>query len=106
MEPSGFQNFIEAQLEDIAGLKFRRMFGGFGIYADEVFFGILHKEKLYFRTSDQTKKRYEEAGMEVFIAPGSKKALKHYYEVPLSVIEQRGELAEWAREAVAAGFAD
>jgi len=102
MKSSSFQAYVEAQLEDITGLKFRRMFGGFGLYAGELFFGILHRERLYFRINDQTKKRYEKAGMDVFITPARKKALKNYYEVPLEVIEQRNELAEWAREAVSA----
>jgi len=81
------------------------MFGGFGIYAGELFFGILHRERLYFRINDETRKRYEKAGMDVFITPARQKTLKNYYEVPLEVIEQRNELAEWAREAVAAAKA-
>lgn len=102
MKPNHFQAYVEAQLEDIEGLKFKRMFGGFGLYAGELFFGILNRERLYFRINEQTKKRYENAGMDVFITPARKKALKNYYEVPLAVIEQRSDLAEWAREAVAA----
>lgn len=100
MKSNPFKDFVEHQLEDVPGLRFRRMFGGFGIYSGDVFFGIIHKENLYFRTNATTRKRYEDSGMTVFITPARKKALKKYYEVPLSVIEQRTELIEWARDAV------
>ncbi len=78
------------------------MFGGFGIYSGEAFFGIINKEQLYFRVSDRTKKRYEDAGTTFFTAPGSKEALKHYYEVPPALIEDQRALFEWAREAIEA----
>jgi TfoX/Sxy family transcriptional regulator of competence genes len=54
-KPDVFQSFIEGQLEDIPGLRFRLMFSGFGIYSNEVFFGIISMENLYFHTSGETK---------------------------------------------------
>ncbi len=102
MKSNPFQSLIEDQLEGISALRFRRMFGGFGIYSGETFFGIIHRESLYFFASETTLPRYEEAGMTFFTAPGSQKPLKNYYEVPLSVVEQKMELLAWAREAVLA----
>lgn len=101
MKANSFQEFVADQLEDIPGFKFRRMFSGFGIYSDEVFFGIINGERLYFHINDQSKKRYEDAGMTFFTAPGSKKPLRLYYEVPPSVLEDRREAVFWAREAIA-----
>lgn len=105
MKSSSFASFIEGELEAIPDLKFRRMFGGFGLYAGDVFFGIIHGDRLYFRTGGQSQKRYEAEGMTVFVTPARKKPLRKYYEVPLHVIEQPTELIEWAREAVANGVA-
>jgi DNA transformation protein len=96
-----FQKLIEYQLESIPGLAFRRMFGGFGIYSGEIFFGIIHAGRLYFHVNENTRARYENCDMTYFTAPGGKKALKYYYEVPLSAIESGIELVEWAREAIA-----
>jgi DNA transformation protein len=98
--PDAFQSFVEAQLDSIQGTRFKRMFGGFGIYCDELFFGIIHGDRLYFHTNEKTKKRYEGEGMSPFITPGGKIALKHYYEVPLQIIEMKLELVDWAREAI------
>ena len=97
-----FQEFVEEQLDGIAGLRFRRMFGGHGIYANEIFFGILHGERLYFRTDEETRTRYVEAGMSWFVTPGAKKSVKAYYEVPTALIERAKDLRVWARESIRA----
>lgn len=97
-----FQEFIREQLEGVQGVRFRKMFGGFGIYAEEVFFGIIHGEHLYLRTNETTRVRYVDAGMSWFVTPGGKKSIKAYYEVPAAVIEQAKELKAWAREAISA----
>lgn len=78
------------------------MFGGFGVYADELFFGIIHGERIYLRTNEETRIRYVEAGMSWFVTPGRKKAIKAYYEVPTEVIERARDLRVWAREAIKA----
>ena len=76
------------------------MFGGHGLYRDEVFFGIVFSGRLYFKVSDATRHKYEERGAKPF-RPGAKQTLKRYYEVPLEVTEDPAELARWAREASA-----
>jgi len=68
------------QLEQVSSLRFQRMFGGFGLYSEERFFGIIHQRRLYFRTPDETRRAYEKAGMSVF-QPSAKQSLKSYYEV-------------------------
>lgn len=100
LKTSALQNLIEEQLGSIPDLRFRRMFGGYGLYAAEFFFGIIHGEKLYFYTSVESQKRYEDAGMTCFITPGRQKAIKRYFEVPSAVIENHKELSRWAREAI------
>lgn len=97
-----FRDLVAEQLDSLPNLRLKAMFGGFGLYADEVFFAIIHSEKLYFRTNEETRKRYEAAGMKVFTTPGHKTALRKYYEVPMAVIERRRELTIWAREALKA----
>jgi len=57
------------------------MFGGFGLYHCDLFFGILHKGRLYFKTNDQTRPVYEKYGMKPF-RPSAKQTLKNYYEIP------------------------
>ena len=94
------KNLIVQQLEAMPEVRCRSMFGGYGLYAGERFFGIIHGERFYFHTNDESRERYVAAGMGCFITPGKQMALKKYLEVPPQVIERASELIKWAREAI------
>jgi DNA transformation protein len=49
-----FKEFILDQLRRLNDVEARRIFGGYGLYQDETFFGILHKGKLYFKVDEST----------------------------------------------------
>jgi DNA transformation protein len=76
------------------------MFGGHGLYKDGIFFAAVAEERLFFRVSDATRPRYEEAGMGPF-APYDMNPMRSYYEVPADVLESPPQIAEWAALAVA-----
>ncbi|MCW5829273.1 MAG: TfoX/Sxy family protein [Deltaproteobacteria bacterium] len=99
-----YRDFVLDQLGLLGGATARAMFGGYGLYHDGLFFGLIWKERLYFRTGPETRPRYESAGMEPF-SPGGKVALRNYYEVPADIIEDSKELAAWARLALDASVA-
>ena len=99
MQQDSFKEFVLDQLAGMEPVTCRAMFGGFGLYCRDVFFGILHKGRLYFKTNDQTRPAYEEYGMKPF-RPSDKQTLKNYYEVPLEILEEDDALVRWAREAV------
>jgi len=101
MADTSFAQFIVEQLWKIECVRYRRMFGGFGLYGDDVFFGIISEDRLYFKTDENTRTRYLESGSDCF-RPSKKQVLKNYYEVPVDVIENPEVLEEWAREAMKA----
>ncbi len=78
------------------------MFGGHGLYCDGVFFGLLHRDRLYFKTDEATRPAYRAMGMKPF-RPNARQTLTSYYEVPVDILEQRERLVTWAREAVRIG---
>ena len=53
-KPDWFRDFVLDQLNELPGLTHRAMFGGYGLYCGRVFFGIVHKGRLYFKTTRQT----------------------------------------------------
>jgi DNA transformation protein len=75
------------------------MFSGFGIYAGDIFFALIAEDALYFKTNEQTRRRYKEAGSDCF-RPSKTQVLKSYYEVPADILEDRESLLEWASEAI------
>ena len=99
MKDDSFKEFILDQLSDLEGVNCRAMFGGHGIYCNGLFFGIIHKGRLYFKANDKTRQEYIKEGMEPF-RPNSKQTLKNYYEVPVDVMEDPDRLVDWAVKAV------
>ena len=86
------------QLSELSGLTHRAMFGGYGLYQRETFFGIIHEGRLYFKTDGTTRAAYVTRKMKPF-RPNPKQTLKTYYEVPVDVLEDAGELTKWAQQA-------
>jgi DNA transformation protein len=97
-----FVEFVCDQLRRLGDVRSRAMFGGHGIYCGDVFFAIVAGGRLYFKTNEQTRRRYVDAGKS-FFRPKPDMTLKNYYEVPVDVIEDDDELVAWAREAVKVG---
>lgn len=95
----GFRDFVLDQLTDLPGLTVRAMFGGYGLYHRSMFFGIIHRGRLYFKVTAATTLRYKNYGMKPF-RPNSKQTLKSFYEVPVDILEDAEALTEWATQAV------
>ena len=96
----GFRAFVLEQLAGVTSVRARAMFGGVGLYAGEVFFGILAADTLYLKVDDTNRGRYEAAGMAPFKPYADKAMTMPYYQVPAGVLEDGDELAAWARAAV------
>ncbi|MGH7410549.1 MAG: TfoX/Sxy family protein [Candidatus Methylomirabilis sp.] len=99
MKDDSFKNFVLDQLGQLGGVTYRAMFGGYGLYQRTVFFGIIYKGRLYFKTNSTSHAAYLKKGMKPF-RPSAKQTLKTYYEVPLDIIEDQDKLSVWAGKAV------
>jgi DNA transformation protein len=94
-----FKDFVLDQLQDVNGVEARPMFGGHGLYKDEIFFGIVHKGKLFFKVDESTVGEYRKRKMKPF-RPNAKQTLRSYYYVPLDILEDNERLCEWAVKAI------
>ncbi len=98
----GFIVFVLDQMDSIGFVHHRRMFGGVGLYFEDLFFGLLADDAVYFKVDESGRNRYEKAGAEPFRPYGEGSVSMSYYEVPPEVLEDRDELRVWALEAIAA----
>ena len=98
MADASFLDFVLEQLEGAKGLKTRAMFGGYGLYMGQSFFGIVHKGSLYLRTDETSRPAYVKAGSRPF-NPKGKQEMHRYYEVPAQVLDDSAELLVWAKAA-------
>jgi DNA transformation protein and related proteins len=94
--------FVLDQLSALGGVTSRRMFGGVGLYRDELFFGLIDDDVLFFKADDSNRGDYESEGMKRFCPfPDQPQYEMGYYEVPASALDEPEELAVWARKALA-----
>jgi DNA transformation protein len=103
------EQYLRWVLEQLSGAErvtSRRMFGGIGLYRDEVFFAIISADTLFFKVDAVNRSDYETRGMAPFRPFRDRPHLSmNYYEVPADVLEDAEECVRWALRAVAAGVA-
>jgi DNA transformation protein len=98
-----YLSYVIGQLSMLHGVSARRMFGGFGLYCEDRFFGLISGDVLYFRVADGNRADYEARGMGQFRPfAGRPQVSMSYFEVPADVLEDVEECAQWARRSVAA----
>jgi DNA transformation protein and related proteins len=98
-EDTSFVDFIDDQLDGL-DIKAVRMFGSYGLYKGDAFFGIIADSQLFLKTSGKTKEKYIARGMMPF-APSKLQIMPNYLQVPADVLENREILKIWALEAAA-----
>lgn len=102
MSEDSFQRFVVDQLTRLGVVTARAMFGGYGLYHRDFFFGIIHGGRLYLKTDEQSRAGYLDRGMQPF-RPNHRQTLRAYYQVPADVLEDDEALVEWARTSLRAG---
>lgn len=82
----------------------RPMFGSEGLFRDGLMFGIVHEGKLYFKTSEESRRAFiaEGAGPLFYKFKTAEGILPSYYALPDRLYDDPEELADWARAAFAA----
>ncbi len=82
---------------EIGTVRQRSMFGGYGIFADDLMFALIARDTLYIKVDDQNRPAFEAENMEAFAFSSKGKAGSlSYYEAPSDALESAGELAPWA----------
>jgi DNA transformation protein len=95
-----YLTYVIDQLEDLGPVRSKRMFGGAGLYFEDLFFGLIADDVLYLKVDDSNRADYEAAGMEPFQPFPDKEIVMQYYEVPIDVLENKDTLWGWADKAV------
>lgn len=98
-QDESFKDFVLDQLQNLAAIEARRMFGSYALYQDETCFGVVSQGRLYFKIDDSTVGAYRVRKMKPF-RPNTRQTLKSYYQVPVDIIEDIDALCEWAKRAV------
>ncbi|HET9821647.1 MAG TPA: TfoX/Sxy family protein [Burkholderiaceae bacterium] len=92
-------------LAPLGAVRARRMFGGHGLYIDDLFVALIAFDRLYLKVDDATRADFEAAGGEPFAyeAAGRRVSLG-YYTVPAEAMESPALMQPWARRAMSAAL--
>lgn len=94
-EQSEFVGRVVHLLTPLGETRARPMFGGYGLFMDDVMFALItRQEVLHFRADDQTRGAYEALGL------GSHGKMP-YFEVPRAAFDDANEFMRWAQDALA-----
>jgi DNA transformation protein len=92
-------------LSPLGVVRARRMFGGQGLYLDELFVAIISDEQLYLKTDAQSRPLFEAAGCPPFsyLREGQPTSLG-YFRPPEEAMESPALMRPWARLALEAAL--
>ena len=96
---SDFVDYIIDNLSDLDGhIYSKRMFGGFGIYHNDVMFGLISNDEFFLKVNDKSVSKFTALDLKPFTyeRQGKDVALS-YYQAPATAIEDPEILVEWAK---------
>lgn len=92
-------------LAPLGPVRSRRMFGGWGLYVEDLFIAIIAFEQLFLKADDVTQPRFEAAGCRRFEyeREGQTAALR-YFCPPEEALESPALMRPWAQLALEAAL--
>jgi DNA transformation protein len=85
-------------LSSVSGLTTRPMFGGYGLYADGLIFGLLDDDAIYFKTDDESRPAFMAAKCRQWVYPSPKGPMPTAnYAPPPAALEDAEAMAKWAK---------
>ena len=89
-------------LAPLGSVRARRMFGGHGLYVDDLFCALIAYDRLYLKTDADGRPQFERAGCEPFAydAKDGTHVATGYWSAPAEAMESPALMAPWARLAL------
>lgn len=94
---AGFIEQARDLFHPFGDIRIKKMFGGAGVYCDDLFFAIMDDGAVYFKVDDETRKEFERRGLAPFtfeMKDGSS-ATMSYYNAPEDIFDDEAELRRW-----------
>ena len=92
-------------LAPLGAVRERRMFGGHGLYIDDLFVALIAGDNLYVKVDAASQPAFAAAGCAPFVYEGQSKSITlSYWTVPAEAMESPAAMQPWARHAIAAAL--
>jgi len=85
---SEFVDYLHEVFEDFGPIRSRKMFGGHGIYHNDIMFALVADDELYLKTDNASVELFEERGLGPFeFVARNKIAKMSYYLAPEEIYD-------------------
>ncbi|WP_341678344.1 TfoX/Sxy family protein [Niveibacterium sp. SC-1] len=94
------------RLAPLGAIRARAMFGGWGVYCEELFFAIVTRDGVFLKADAQSLPEFQAAGLQPFeyaMKDGTQQSL-NYYSLPTAADDDDEVLLAWARKALGAAL--
>ena len=94
---SEFVDNLQEVFAEFGAVRSRRMFGGYGIYHDDLMFALVADDELYLKADAQSREHFVAQGLEPFeyIKQGKPMQMS-YYRAPEEIFDDPALAREWA----------
>ena len=100
-----FVAFILEGLAPLGAVTSKNMFGGTGIFRENLMFGLVIQGTLYFKVDEDLRVEYLQQDCEAFTYTRQGKPCQlNYYSAPEETLEDPEELLVWARKSWQVAF--
>ncbi len=99
MTTDAYVEHVRDLLASIPDLRFRKMFGGTGVYSGSRMFALLAADQLYIKTDAASRARFETAGSAPFTfqGTGGRTTVTSYWRLPALAEDDPEEVERWAQ---------
>jgi len=100
-----FVSYVVELMQSIGPVRAKGMFGGHGIFLQELMFGLVSNSTLYLKADNETKHEFKDKGLEAFTYIKKGKEFRmSYYQAPEEALEDSEEMNSWANKAYSAAL--
>ena len=100
-----FASYVVELMQSIGPVRAKAMFGGHGIFLEELMFALIVDSVLFLKVDKQSESNFKARGLEAFTYMKKGKEFKmSYYQAPEEVLEEAEEMNYWANLAYSAAL--
>jgi len=93
---NGFVESLHDVFAPFGAIEVKRMFGGYGIYHEDLMFALVADDELYLKVDDVSRGQFEASGCTPFeYTKGAKTIRMSYYTAPEAVFDEPAEAKAW-----------
>ena len=98
--PEPFAQRMQALLTPLGPVRLRRMFGGTGIFMDDLMFALIARGKLYLKVDPMSEAEFARAGSTPFTYRRQGREISmSYWSAPDGALDHMAALRPWAEAA-------